>query len=53
MVDCWYICMDLSIDIIEEYVAINFYRRPPYPIKCLVEEAVSKSGSGDQVISHL
>ena len=40
------------MDLIEEFVDFKFYRMPPYPVKCLIKEGVSKSGSGDQGISH-
>ena len=38
MVDCFSISMDLSMDLIDEFVAFEFYRIPPDPVKCLVEE---------------
>ena len=38
--------------LIEEVFVIELYRRPPDPVKCLLEEGGSKSGSGDQSISH-
>ena len=34
------------------FVNFKFYRRPSEPIKCIVEEVVSNSGSGDQGIPH-
>ena len=37
---------------IEEFFVFKFFRMPPEPVKCLVEEGGSKSGSGDQGISH-
>ena len=40
------------MDIIEEMFAFKFYRMPPDPVNFLIEEVVSKSGSGDQVIPH-
>ena len=40
------------MDIIEEFVAFELYRRPPEPVNCLVEEEGSKSGSDDKRISH-
>ena len=40
------------MDLIEEFLSFKFYRMPTDPVKCLVEEGGSKSGSGDQDISH-
>ena len=40
------------MELIEEFFTFKFYRIPPEPVKCLVEEGVSKSGSGDKGISH-
>ena len=36
------------MDLIEDFFAFGLYRRPPDPVKFLVEEGGSKSGSGDQ-----
>ena len=38
------------MDLIEDFFALESYRSPPDPVKCLVEYGVSKSGSGDQDI---
>ena len=38
MVDCFSISMDLSMDLIDEFVAFEFYRIPPDPERCIVEE---------------
>ena len=40
------------MEIIEDFVAFELYRRPPDPVKFLVEDVGSKSRSGDQSISH-
>ena len=40
------------MNLIEEFVASELYRRPPYPVNCLVEEVGSNSGSGDKHISQ-
>ena len=40
------------MDLIEEFVAFELYRRPPDPVKCIVEEGGSKSGSDYKCISH-
>ena len=52
MVDFSSNCMDWNMERSEYFVAQNLYRSPPDPVNCLVEEGESKSGSGDQVISH-
>ena len=44
--------MDWYLDLIEEFAAFKFYRRPTYPGKCLVEEGVPNSRSGDKGISQ-
>ena len=44
--------MDWHLGLIEESVAFKFYIRPIEPVTCLVEEGGSKSGGGDQIISH-
>ena len=44
--------MGLCMDLIEEFVAIKFYRIPSDPVKFLVEEGVSNSRGGDKVKSH-
>ena len=44
--------MDWYLDLIEDFFAFKLYRKIPDPVKCLVEEGVLKSGSGDQGISH-
>ena len=41
------------MNLIKEFVSFKFYRMPPDPVNCLVEERGSNSGSGDQGISHL
>ena len=38
MVDCCSIFMDCYMELIEEFVDFEFYRRPPDPVKCIVEE---------------
>ena len=50
MTDCLSICINWSLDLIEEFVAFEFYIMPPYPVKCLVEDRGSKSGSDDKDI---
>ena len=40
------------MELIEDSFAFKFYRMPPDPVKCLVEEVLSKSGSGNQGIPH-
>ena len=40
------------MELIEDFFAFELYRRPPDPLKCLVEEVGSKSGSDDNCISH-
>ena len=40
------------IDLIEYFFAFQLYRMSPDPVKCLVEEVGSNSGSIDQGISH-
>ena len=40
------------MELIEEFVASELYRRPPDPLKCLFEEVGSKSGSYDKRILH-
>ena len=40
------------MDLIEKFVAFELYRRPPDPVKCLVEEGESNSGRDDKLISH-
>ena len=41
-----------SLDLIEEFIAFELYRRPPDPLKCIVEEVGPNSGSDDKHISH-
>ena len=52
MVDFLSICMNWSMELIEGFVDLKLYRSPPDTVNCLVEEGGTKSGSGDQGISH-
>ena len=52
MVDFWFICSNCSMDLTEEFFAFTLYRSPPDLENFIVEEGGSKSGSGDQGISH-
>ena len=38
MVDFWCICMYWYMGLIEEFVYLELYISPPYPVKCPVEE---------------
>ena len=42
----------LTIDPVNLFVALKLHISPPDPVKCLVEDGCSNSGSGDQVILH-